>query len=58
MERVYHGCAYVNGDGTRKLIAEGHSCLVPTNKCFWKDPSDVATHVKTRLVTKKSRRLP
>ena len=39
MDRVYHGCAYVNLDGTQKLN--------PTNKCFWKDTCDTQTKIKT-----------
>ena len=55
IDRIYHGCVYANVDGTNKLIAEGDACLIPTNTCFWKDASDVATHVKTRSMTKKER---
>ena len=55
MDLIYHGCVYANADGTYKLIAEGDRRLVPTNRCFWKDPSDVATRVKTRSMTKRER---
>ena len=55
MDQIFHGCVYANADGTHKLIAEGDRCLVPTNRCFWKDPSDVAARVKTRSMTKKER---
>lgn len=52
MDVLFHGCAYVNSDGTQKLIALSEDCLVCTNKCFWKDPHDVITHTKTRSMTK------
>ena len=52
MDRLLHGCAYFNSDETRKLIAKGHDCIVLTDKCFWKNASDVATSIKTRSMTK------
>ena len=61
MDRLFHGCAYANFDGTRKLIAKSHDCIVRTwsyismvctNKCFEKNASDVATSIKTRSMTK------
>ena len=52
MDRLLHGCAYFNSDGTRKLIAKGHDCIALTDKCFWKNASDVATSIKTRSMTK------
>ena len=30
-----------NADGTNKLIGPGEKSLIPTNKCFWKDPEDI-----------------
>ena len=51
MDRVYHGYAYVNLDGTRKLIAKNEKCLIPTNKCFLKDTCDASTKIKTRAMT-------
>ena len=53
MDHIYYGCVYANADGTNKIIAEVDACLIPTNRCFWKDTSDVATHVKTHSMTKK-----
>ena len=53
MDRIYHGCANANADGTNKIITKGSDCLVRTNKYFWKDPTDVVTHIKTRSMTKK-----
>ena len=47
MDRVYYGCAYANLDGTRKLMAKNEKCLIPTNKCFWKDTCDTRTKIKT-----------
>ena len=55
MDRINHGCVYANADGTRKIIANGENCLVRTNKCFWKDPVDVVTRVRTRSMTKTKR---
>ena len=42
-------------NGTRKIIAKGNLCLVPTKRCFWKDPSEVDSCVKTRSMTKRKR---
>lgn len=52
MVQLFHGCTYDNSDGTQKLITKGHACLIPTDKYFWKNFSDVATRIKTRLMTK------
>ena len=30
-----------NADGTNKIIGPGEKCLVPTDKCFWKDRQDI-----------------
>ena len=51
MDCIYHGCFPKNTDGMNKIIAKGDKCLVPTNKCFWKDPSDVKNRVETRSQT-------
>ena len=37
-----------NADGTNKLIDSGEKCVTPTAQCFWKDPQDVSSGVKTR----------
>ena len=52
MDWLFHGCAYVNSDGTRKLVAAGENCLIRTDKCFWKDDCDVVTCTKTKSMTK------
>ena len=53
MDQIYHGCMTKNVDGTNKLIVPGKKCLVPTEKCFWKDPRDIKNRkVKTRSRTK------
>ena len=52
MIRLFHGCTYANFDGTGKLIHESHKCLVPTDKCFWKDACDVTTQTKVQSMTK------
>ena len=49
---MFHGCACINSDRTVKLIAKGHDCFIRTNKCFWKNASDVAVRIKTRSMTK------
>ena len=48
MDSLFHGCTYVNSDGTRKLIAKRHNCLIRTNKCFWKDAADVKDQVNDK----------
>ena len=48
MALIYHGCFTKNADGTNKLIGQGEKCLTPTAQCFWKDPKDVCSGVKTR----------
>ena len=48
MALIYHGCFTKNADGTKKLIGPGEKCLTPTAQCFWKDPKDVRSGVKTR----------
>ena len=54
MEKIYHGCMAKNADGTNKIIGPGEKCLIPTDKCFWKDPRDIKkSKVKTRSCTKK-----
>ena len=52
MDWLYHGCILKNTDWTNKIIDAGENYLVPTGKCFWKDPSDVKHKVKTRFQTK------
>ena len=52
MVRLFHGCGYVNSGGTQKLIAKGHDYLVCTDKCFWKNTSDVATRIQAKSMTK------
>ena len=48
MDRIYHGCFTKHADVTKKIIAKGEKCIVPTDECFWKDPVDVTNGVKTR----------
>ena len=48
MALIYHGCFTKNADGTNKLIGPGEKCLTSTAQCFWKDPKDVRSVVKTR----------
>ena len=53
MDQVYHGCMTKNVDGTNKLISLGEKCLVPTEKYFWRDLTDIKNRkVKTTGCTK------
>ena len=36
-----------NADGTNKIFDPGEKCLTPTAQCFWKDPQDIISGVKT-----------
>ena len=47
MVLIYHGCFTNNVDGTNKLIGPREKCLIPTAQCFWKEPKDVHSGVKT-----------
>ena len=58
MVSLFHGCTYANFDGTRKLIDTSHKYLVRNDKCFWKDPCDVTTRIKTRSMTKNEGAVP
>ena len=54
MGQIYHGCMTKNVDGTNKLIGPGEKCLVPAEKCFWKDPRDIKKcKVKTGSCSRK-----
>ena len=54
MKKIHHVCMAKNADGTNKIIGPGEKCLIPTEKCFWKDPRDIKKgKVKTRSCTKK-----
>ena len=48
MGLIYYGCMTKNADGTNKLIGPGEKYVTPTAQCFWKDPQDVRSGVKTR----------
>ena len=53
MDLVYDGCIAKNANGTNKIIGPGEKYLVPTDKCFWKDPREVRNcRVKARSCTK------
>ena len=47
MVLIFYGCFTNNADGTNKLIGPGEKCFTPTAQCFWKDPKDVHSGVKT-----------
>ena len=53
MELIYHGCMIKNAHGTNKTIGPDEKCLTFTAQCFWKDPQDVISGVKTRSQTSK-----
>ena len=44
----YHGCFYVNGDGTRKLIEKKDNCWYKTDDPFWKLPKHSDFKIMTR----------
>ena len=46
-----HGCYFANADDTNKSIASGDDYVLSTNRCFWKHPDDVNSHIKTRSMT-------
>ena len=46
-KRKYHGCFYVNADGTRKLIDKKDICWYKTDDPFWK----LAKHVDFKVMT-------
>ena len=48
MDCVYHGFALNHTNSTNVIIGSNEKCLIPTNKCFWKDPNDVINAVRTR----------
>ena len=44
----YHGCFYINEDGTRKLIDKKGKCWYATNDPFWKLPKHCDFKIMTR----------
>ena len=48
MAFIYHGCFKKNADGTNKFICPGDKRPTPTAQCFWKDPNNVRSGVRTR----------
>ena len=57
-DKIYHGCAYVNEDGTRVLIdsKNDEQCLCPTNEPFWRQPKDCTEtriHIRNSTRSKK-----
>ena len=47
-KRNYHGCFYINADGTRKLIDEKDNCWYKTEDPFWK----LAKHADFKIMTR------
>ena len=58
MDHIYHGCAYANDDGSRKLIAINDKCLISNNQCFWKDTRNTCVKVKTRTMASSEKTTP
>ena len=44
----YHGFMLKNENGANNTISGTDKCIMPTDKCTWKYPSDVPNGVKTR----------
>ena len=53
MDKIYHGFSIGYSDGSNIIIKKDENCIIPTAKCFWKDPHDVINIVKTRSQTEK-----
>ena len=47
---LYHGCNKKNRNGTRKPIEynQGHQCIVPTNKLYWRKTKDKYKKIGSR----------
>ena len=47
---LYHGCNKKNRNGTSKLIEynQGHQCIVPTNKLYWRKTKDKYKRIGSR----------
>ena len=47
---LYHGCRYVNRNGTRKQIdySRGQQCVLPTDEPYWKE--NVKSKYKKRKI--------
>ena len=46
-------CGLKYSNGANVIISRNEKYLIPTNKCFWKDPKDIINAVKTRSQLKK-----
>ena len=53
MDKIYHGFSIGYSDGSNIIIKKDENCIIPTAKCFWKDPHDVINIIKTRSQTEK-----
>ena len=54
--KVFHGCANKNKDGTNKIIEKNKGCINPTSCPFWKRPCDVFNRIRTRSQEKKPKK--
>ena len=45
----FHGCGIYRRDGTNILITKKRPCKFPINQCFWMNPSDVNSKIRTRF---------
>ena len=52
MDLIYHGCDLRYSNSTNIIIGQNEKCLIPTNTCFWKDPSEIISFVRTRFQRK------
>ena len=53
MDKIYHSCSIGYSDGSRIIIKKYEICIIPTAKCFCKDPHDVINTIETRCQTEK-----
>ena len=52
MDLIYHVCDLRYSNSTNIIIGQNEKCLIPTNTCFWKDPSEIISFVRTRFQLK------
>ena len=45
----FHGCGIYRRDGTNILVTKKRPCKFPINQCFWMNPSDVNSKIRTRF---------
>ena len=45
----FHGCGIYRRDGTNILVTKKRPCKFPINQCFWMNPSDIKSKIRTRF---------